>query len=517
MKKIIRLPETVINQIAAGEVVENPASVIKELIENSLDANARNICIRIQKGGQDLIEIEDDGDGMSAEDALACLERHATSKIRSAEDLLQLSTMGFRGEALAAIASVSHFEIKTSNDQEATKICGEGGNVEEVIPCARNRGTSVTIRSLFFNVPARKKFQKSVASSTAQVTKVVEIMSMANPEVAFSYVSQDETIYSLDAQPTKERIETLLGPFEYQSENAKFWGLFGAPTQAKSQRRKQHLFVNKRPVFSPLIAKAVQMAYGTRLEKNTYPAFTLFLELDASTFDINVHPQKKEVRFSNESSLFSQVGSFVSKMLAPKESIARKPIFFDQPPSFLLADVPSRIKEEHQSPLPFELKGRPLAVFGPYLLMEKEGLFLINLQGARARIFFEELKEKKVQSQSLLFPIEIEETDPEVISSLQSIGIECRQIARKMIAIDSLPQEIDPQEFDSFFDAWKEGKNLDSLSVRFCRRSKKNYSLEDAMHLWETLQKCADSVFDPLGKRLWRKVESGDLDQWLGS
>ena len=516
MKKIRRLSENSINQIAAGEVVENPASVIKELIENSLDANASHIVIRIEKGGQELIEIEDDGDGMGPEDAVISLERHATSKIQSADDLNQLSTLGFRGEALAAITSVSQFEIKTFDGTEGTHIIGAGGIVEEVIPVARNRGTTIAIRSLFYNTPARKKFQKSIASNTAQVSKVVEILSMANPEVAFTYISQGETIYSLEKESRKERVERLLGPFEYFSEQGKFWGLFGAPALAKTQRRSQFLFINKRPVFSPLISKAVQTAYGMRLENNRYPAFTLFLELEPHHFDINVHPQKKEIRFSKESALFSQVEAFVSKVFSPKSLEERKPIFFDPIPNFVLSDFPKVKKEERQSPFAFELKAVPLTVFDRFFLYEKEGLFVMDLQKASARIFFEEVGEKKGQSQSLLIPLEIEE-DPDLIPSLEKMGFECRQISHKKVAIDALPSRVDPEDLEIFISSWKEGKKLEDLSCRYFLRAKKRYALDEALHIFEILQKCTDSDFDPLGNRIWKKVLPSDLESLIES
>ena len=516
MKKIQRLSENSINQIAAGEVVENPASVIKELIENSLDAKASHITIRIEKGGQELIEIEDDGHGMSPDDAVFSLERHATSKIKTADDLNQLSTMGFRGEALAAITSVSQFEMKTSDGTQGTHITGSGGKINTVVPVARNPGTTITIRSLFYNTPARKKFQKSIASNTAQITKVVEILSMANPEVAFTYISQGETIYCLEKESRKERVEKLLGPFEHASERGKLWGLFGAPALAKSQRRSQFLFINKRPVFSPLISRAVQTAYGTRLENNRYPSFALFLELEPHHFDINVHPQKKEIRFSKESALFSQVEAFVSKVFAPKSIEERKPIFFDPIPNFVLSDLPHIKREERQEPFAFEMKGRALAVFDRFFLYEKEGLFVIDLQKASARIFFEEMSEKKVQSQSLLIPLEIEE-DPEVIPSYEEMGFECRQISHKKIAVDALPSKVEPEDIETFFSAWKEGKKLEDFSCRYFARVKKRYTLDEAMHIFETLQKCKDSEFDPLGIRIWKKVTSGDLESLVES
>ena len=510
-QKIIRLSESVINQIAAGEVVENPASIVKELIENSLDAGALHISIAIRAGGQLMIEIEDDGCGMSPEDAILSLERHATSKIRTAEDLSTLMTMGFRGEALAAIASVSQFELKTSDGILGTEIKVNGGHIEGILPCARNRGTTVLVRSLFYNVPARKKFQKSIAANTAQVTKVVEIMSSANPDVSFSYTSQDEKIYHLPAQERRERIEAVFGPFQHQAESLKLWGLFSAPSEAKSHRKGQQLFVNRRPVFSPFIAKAVQMGYGTRLKEHAYPSFVLFLEMDPSLVDVNVHPQKKEVRFSHESTLFSQVERFVSEMFTSKQVPFSNPLSFEAPPPFLFAEQFS-FPHSTQTVLPFDSPEKPLLVLGKYLLMEKDGLFLVDLDGARARICFEEIKEGKGESQSLLWPLELIEEDPEILPALQKMGIECRSIGDRRLAIDALPSSIEPSEFPLFFEAWKEGQRLDIASVRFCSHSKRRYSLDEAVHLWRRLQMCPDRLYDPLGKKIWKKLEQGHLE-----
>lgn len=511
MQKIARLSESVINQIAAGEVVENPASIIKELIENSLDAGSTQIRVTIRGGGQILIIVEDDGCGMSQEDAILSLERHATSKIRKAEDLCTLATMGFRGEAIAAIASVSQFEIKTS-DGTGTHIKVNGGQVEEIAPCARNQGTTITVRSLFYNVPARKKFQKSMSANTAQVTKVIEILSAANPEVSFTYTSQDEKIYHFPKQTRKERIEAIFGKFDHVGESEDFWGLFSAPHLAKSQRRGQLLFVNRRPVFSPLISKAVQMGYGTRLNENMHPPFILFLEIDPSLVDVNVHPQKKEVRFAEESILYSKVEKFVGDLFQ-REPVFSSPIVFEEVP-FLLQDVPLSFPQYEPSVLKLEIPPRPLFVFGKYLLMEKEGLFLVDLHGAFARVFFEDIKEKRIEKQNLLWPLEVVEKE-EVLEDLQKMGFECRLIGEKTIAIDSIPSSMEASDFPIFYEAWKDGKRLETASTRFARTGTRKYSLDDAIALWNRLQKCKDSFYDPLGKRIWNKIEQGDLESWL--
>ncbi len=515
-QKIARLSEVTINQIAAGEVVENPASIIKELIENSLDAGSKNIKVAIRGGGGMSIEIEDDGCGMGPQDAVLSLERHATSKIRNVDDLSSLVTMGFRGEALAAIASVSQFEMKTSDGNIGTYIKASGGVIEKIEPCARNPGTTISVKSLFFNVPARLKFQKSVGANTAQVTRVVEIMSMANPEVAFSYFSQDQKIHGLPIASRRERIEAILGPFKHRAEEKNLWGLFSDPEGSKSHRRGQFLFINRRPVFSPLIAKAVQTGYGTRLKEHMYPPFVLFMEVDPALVDVNVHPQKKEVRLSNESALFSDVDRFVASMFTSKyESNFSSPLTFEAPPSFVFSEPRAFSCPHLEESLPFEILERPLFVLGKYLLMEKDGLFLVDLQGARARVFFEERTKGTGENQSLLWPIELTEDDPEAVSALQKMGIESRWVGEKKLAIDSLPSMMERDEFVSFFEALKDGYLLDRAAVSFCRASNKRYSFEEALHLWRRLQLCQDRLYDPIGKKIWTKIEQRDLEKCL--
>ncbi len=505
--KIARLSESVINQIAAGEVVENPASIIKELLENSIDAGATQIVIRIRGGGQILIEVDDNGCGMCQEDAILSLERHATSKIRTADDLFTLSTMGFRGEAVAAIASVSLMEIKTSDGNVGTWIKAKGGTIEEMIPNARNQGTTVTVRSLFFNVPARKKFQKSISANTAQVTKVIEIIACANPEITFTYFSQDARILHLPKQTKKERIEAIFGSFEHEGNANDCWGLFRAPLHAKTQRRDQVLFINKRPIFSPLIANAVKAGYGTRLDENMYPPFVLFLELDPALIDVNVHPQKKEVRFAQQNALFSKVEMFVGNLFVQK-SFFSSPLVFEEPQFSFCEPTPFSFPAIQQT-LEFVVHARPLYVLGKYLLMEKEGLILVDLQSARSRIFFEEIVSGKPQLQTLLFPLEVIESDPEIADALQKIGFDCRLMGEKKMVIDAMPSTLDPSEFPAFFDAWKEGKKLEIASKFY---GHKRFTIDEAMHLWNRLQLCKDQLYDPLGKKIWGKIEPKDLE-----
>jgi len=349
MNRIRLLPEHVANQIAAGEVVERPASVVKELVENSLDAEARRITVEIQAGGRSLIRITDDGFGMSRDDALLCLERHATSKIQRAEDLHGIATMGFRGEALPSIASVSRFVLTTrerDNDSpEGTQIVINGGKIVEVKAAGSATGTSVEARSLFFNLPARRKFLRAEETESAHIQHYLTLAALAHPEVAFTFVKDGRTAWQLPAikleksegtpiAGLRERMRQLAGTLpqlmavdaadqleerfareteQPETRNPKLeirlWGLIGAPGVSRSTREDQHLFVNRRPVENRGINHALIEGYHTALMKGRFPVCSLFLEIDPAAVDVNIHPAKREVKFRDERA----VRGFVSR------------------------------------------------------------------------------------------------------------------------------------------------------------------------------------------------------------
>ncbi len=503
-RKILRLPAAVINQIAAGEVVENPASIVKELIENSLDAGAGRISVDIVAGGQQLIRVEDDGCGMSPEDALLSLERHATSKIQTVDDLQTLGTMGFRGEALAAISSVSHFELKTS-DGEGTRIVAEGGAPLTVEPCARNRGTTIEVKSLFYNVPARKKFQKSPSANAAQVTKIVESLALAHPEIAFVLNGKEFTPTS-----QKGRIEEILGEHEHEVNGRGVTGFVAAPEKAMSTRTAQHLYINKRPIFSPLLSKAVKEAFGTRIGEHSYPRFVLFLEISPDAVDVNVHPQKREVRFRDESAVFRMVQTAVEKTFAP-QTVFSQPISFTPPPAFSFEErFPMPPFQAEEARLDFIFPDRSLGVFGSYLLLQRERLIVVDLRAAHARVLFESLKFEKGLSQALMWPLEIPLQPGEEVEGLNEIGVECR-VLKKTLVIDALPPFLDAADFPLFFAAWREGKKIEQLAAKFCRAVKKNFSEEQAMVIWRQVQKCTDSLYDPLGSPIFTEIGEEEL------
>ena len=344
MNRIRLLSEQVANQIAAGEVIERPASVVKELVENSMDAQATRITVEIQAGGRSLVRVNDDGIGMSRDDALLCLERHATSKILRAEDLSSIASMGFRGEALPSIASVSRFILTTreraSELPEATQIVVSAGKILEVKAAASAPGTSLEVRQLFFNLPARRKFLRTEETESAHIQHYLTLAALAFPEVAFTFIKDGRVVWQLPAVKAgtdetsrlaalRERLRALYGgeekllpvnfvaepqpfadlePDDSGSANAdqrgstalRLWGFIGAPGVSRATRQDQHLFVNRRPVENRGLNFALLEGYHTSLMKGRYPVCCVLLEIDPAAVDVNIHPSKREVRFHRE-------------------------------------------------------------------------------------------------------------------------------------------------------------------------------------------------------------------------
>src|ERR1051326_5222297 len=341
MNRIRLLPEQVANQIAAGEVVERPASVVKELVENALDAQATRITVEIHAGGRSLIRVTDNGLGMSRDDALLCLERHATSKIQRAEDLGALTTMGFRGEAIPSIASVSRMALTTRESSQpevvaATQVIIHGGKLIEVKEAGAPPGTSLEVRQLFFNLPARRKFLRSEETEYAQLQHCLTLAALAYPEVAFTLNKDSKLVWQLPAiarpaQPggrlagLRERLRAIYGreqellPLDFITEfshdletqdgsaelaqaGASFhlWGFLGKPGVSRATRDEQHLFVNRRPIENRGLNFALLEGYHTALMKGRFPICCLFLEIDPAAVDVHIHPANREVKFHQE-------------------------------------------------------------------------------------------------------------------------------------------------------------------------------------------------------------------------
>ena len=327
MSKIRVLSDHVANQIAAGEVVERPASVAKELVENSIDAGARRVEVDVEAGGRRLLRVSDDGEGMTRDDAVLAFERHATSKISSAEDLERVSTLGFRGEALASIASVARVELVTQREgeTEGTRVLIEGGRMRDVSPAARPRGTTISVRDLFFNVPARRKFLRSEATESFHLTNLVTHYALAHPETSFALTNNGrEVLRAAPAADLRERayqifgaefIESLLEVAGGQEGVARVTGYVSAPRARRTTRDAQYLFVNGRYVRDRLVARALSEGYRSVLPHGVYPSALLFLEVPPEEVDVNVHPAKTEVRFRRSGAVADAVRESVRAAL----------------------------------------------------------------------------------------------------------------------------------------------------------------------------------------------------------
>lgn len=442
-RRIHVLPDTVANQIAAGEVVERPASVVKELVENALDARAGRVDIQIEAGGKRRIRVSDDGTGMGREDALLALDRHATSKIARAEDLAGVRTLGFRGEALPSIGAVSRLSLETreKEDESGTAVRVTGGTITKVEDHPRQRGTTVEVAALFFNAPARAKFLKAAGAETRAVSDVVTTLALANPSVTFTLTSDGRSLLDLHAaRGLVERIETLWGldaastliPVEAEQDGLQVRGLVQRPDAAKPGFRRAQLFLAGRPFRDAALMRAVDRGYRTTLASGQRPWVFLNLAVAPGFVDVNVHPAKAEVRFQRLSSVEALVEGAVRGAMDREDSAATMDSRPTRPP------LPSVVRERRPGPGPAETDAQmalfmagaaqpgtggdstpdPVIVERPrlwqvhnmYILAEtRNGLMIIDQHSAHERVLFQRLTDAYDRGgqtgQRLLFPI----------------------------------------------------------------------------------------------------------------
>ncbi len=456
MPLIHRLPETLVNQIAAGEVVERPASVVKELCENALDAGARNIEVTIDEGGTRVIEVKDDGSGMGPEDARLSLERHATSKLREEAQLQSIATLGFRGEALPAIASVSHFTLttRTPGALAATRLTVAGGGAPRLEEVGAPEGTRITVADLFFNTPARRKFLKKPQTEGAQVAEVVTRLVLSRPEVGFGLVANGRrTLAVTPSTPLKDRVALALGretfellvPVSGGRGGIEVSGYAGAPDVSAATPQKIQLFVNGRAVRDRSLQHAVARAYATLLPPGRYPVAVIFVSVPLDLVDVNVHPQKSEVRFAEPRAVYEAVAMAIGTSLRPapwlggsggpaagppsvsqrfsvedwgRSALAREPVPLwegaplpraDAPPDLFTRAAEGAEPQGYFSSLRFlgQLASTYLVCEGP-----DRALVVLDQHAAHERVRFEELRAARrgqaIASQRLLVPAVIE-------------------------------------------------------------------------------------------------------------
>jgi DNA mismatch repair protein MutL len=320
------LPENIANKIAAGEVVIRPESVVKELLENALDAGARAITLQVKEGGTSLIQISDDGSGMGEEDAVLAFQRHATSKIAQYEDLEAIRTFGFRGEALASIAAVARVTLTTRRTQDdmAVVVKIDGGGRAQVSRASREPGTTVSVQHLFYNTPARRKFLKSLTTEFRHVYDAIHRIAISYPEIAIEFLSDGEQILNLKPAPLPERLAQIFGdrqvdgliPVEERTEAVRISGFIGKPEFGQRTRAHQYLFLNRRFIVHRNIAHAVFSSYEHLLQKGSFPFFLLFVEIDPASVDVNIHPSKMEAKFEDEAGIYRMVAAMVRRALA---------------------------------------------------------------------------------------------------------------------------------------------------------------------------------------------------------
>ncbi|CAN5814419.1 DNA mismatch repair endonuclease MutL [soil metagenome] len=503
-RRIEILPDRLVNQIAAGEVVERPAAVVKELMENALDAGAMRIDLAVRNGGKTEIRVADDGCGMIREDAMLALERHATSKIRELDDLATLRSLGFRGEALPSIASVSRLALETAaRDTDGTRIVISGGQISAVEPCARRRGTTVTVRSLFFNVPARAAFLRSAAAEMRAVREVVTALALAHPQVAFALESNGRALLDLpSATDLRHRIAAIwedetaeeLIPVSFRDDRTALSGLVQRPAAATPGGRRAYLFVDGRAFTDRALVRAANRAYRTTIPPGAHPSVFLFIEVPPGGVDVNVHPTKAEVRFRDSlaveraveegvrsalsklesapavgraagSAEFTTVGRTdppAAEISGPADRNIGEPTMTDlavaaepQMSLFVAASASARASAPEE-PEALELtESRSTApsiwqIHNMYLLAEtRTGLIIVDQHSAHERVLYEELMrgfgEGGGASQRLLFPLTLRLSPAElgIVEELSGVlaraGFEIESFGGRSVVVHAVP------------------------------------------------------------------------------
>lgn len=554
--KIRILDEKTINQIAAGEVIESPASVVKELVDNALDAGATKIVVEAVNSGRQLLRVQDNGSGMGHDDVLLCIERHATSKIRSLDDLWALDTMGFRGEALSSVASISEFRIFSGPHDIENPASGQvpgsalhvmGGKIasHEKVHCLA--GTTIEVKSLFYNVPARKKFLKSPAKDASDIMKVLMNLALSHPKVAFELILNHTREFSWRETDLDGRIKEALGseffqelvPVSYQKGDVRVYGYIAKPTYSRPTRSHQYLFVNNRPVQSLALSLAAKEGYGSSIDPARHPAFILFVEVAKNAVDVNVHPQKKEVRLSTEEELKQVLIQAVSASLFTRHTSQTpvvKPLYM-RPISPVFQSAPEHFVKQVQEVLPEVRQSfRVHAVYGDVIIADiewpkafeipeeltQEGLFLISATRAIQRLAFDGSKsEKECSIQNLLVPIFIELTASEagllrsMLTLLRKAGIIVNDFGKNSFLVEGIPSFLEQSEISDIIRALVEDESIDvsATLAKACSavQAKKAVSREQAVHLVQKLLECSNPFYCPVGDKIVAMLTKQEL------
>jgi DNA mismatch repair protein MutL len=476
IRRIAILPDAVANQIAAGEVVERPASVVKELIENALDAGARHVRVSVDNGGKTLIEVADDGTGMTRDEAILALDRHATSKIHAVSDLVGIATFGFRGEALPAIASVSRFTLCSApRDGDGTEVNVTGGRLDQVRETARQRGTTVTVMALFFNTPARRKFLRSASSESRAIWDATSTLALSHPGIGFELLLDGRNrLIVPDGQSTNERLASVWGaevvrtliPVEFAVGGVQVTGFAQRPADAQPTGRRAQLFVNGRPVRDSFLVRAAEAGYRSAIHPGDRPSLFLNVLVDPGEVDVNVHPAKLEVRFRDRFAVERAAEEAVRNALGRLDAaanIGEAPLAAPRPvwsavPREMPADLFAPLIDAADAPDVATDAAGPGQFAGPALLQladtylcyeSPDGLVIVDQHSAHERVIYEEvirqLRGEGLPAQRLLLPITIALTDEEldVVAAhgeeLRRIGYEVEPFGGRTVAIHGVP------------------------------------------------------------------------------
>ena len=476
LRRVAILSDAVANQIAAGEVVERPASVVKELVENAIDAGARQVRIELEQGGKTAITVSDDGSGMNRQDAVLALDRHATSKIVAAADLVGVQTFGFRGEALPAIASVSRFTLLTSDGAEGSELTVTGGRVDGVADAVRQRGTTVIVRGLFFNTPARRKFLRSVSSETRAASEAVATLALAHPAVGFELVVDGDT--RLRVPPGQDEAARLAGvwgphltgtlvPVQYASGPLAVSGFAQRPGDAAPTGRRTQLFVNGRPFRDPFLIRAAEAGYRSAIHPGDRPSLLLHLAVDPADVDVNVHPAKLEVRFRDriavervaEEAIRHALGGLaaaapVGEWRAMPGGVGGHPAEADGSPQSAIGHQQSQPEPDSlfqpAAPAPTTFTAPVWQLFQSYIVFEGADSFVIvDQHSAHERVLFEQvmaqLRSGGASSQRLLLPETTELTDEELEAleahreTIEAIGFQVEPFGGRSVVLHAVP------------------------------------------------------------------------------
>ncbi|MEO0072077.1 MAG: DNA mismatch repair endonuclease MutL [candidate division WOR-3 bacterium] len=531
MAKIKVLQEDVVRKIAAGEVIIRPVSVVKELIENSLDAHAQKISVELKNGGKDLIKVIDDGEGMSREDVRLAISRHATSKITSIDDLLKLRTYGFRGEALASIAAVSRLKIETNDNDvysTGTYILVEGGEIKEIKEISRTRGTTVTVETLFYNLPVRRNFLKSDSYELKLIVELVAVYTIAHPQLHFTLISDGKELFTLPrVQTYKDRLKYFVDKptfsnlieFKYSNPLLSFFGVISLPEAAKNYAEIQQIYFNLRPVKNRTASKAIYDGYAGRLMGRN-PSFVVFFETDPKNLDVNIHPTKTEVRFTDEKFLYDFVSQAIKKTLGLKDR----------------EELPENLLYQDQINFTENRRLEFWQLHGTYIFAQiPSGYCIIDQHAASERIIFEDIlkKDEPVKTQGLLFPIILELSPEEFViyeeikAILSSLGIESKAFSNFSVVIEAVPanSNLSKEDLKEFFAELAHGDRQEitqkeviaqKVACKCAIKANQILSQAEIETLINRLFACRDPYFCPHGRPTVIKITREELDRKFG-